>query len=452
MSTPDDPEVAVRTRRRITRRLIPFLFVLYILNYLARVNVGSAALQMTGDLGFSNSVLGFGAGIFFIGYFIFQIPLTLLTEYWSAKKFITLSLIAWGALGALTGFIGTAREFYWVRFFLGIAQAGFFPGVLVYLTYWYRQADRGKAVAMFMTAIPASNMIGSALAAALMRLDWLGLRGWRWLFILEGAPAVLAGLFAYFYLTDRPGDAAWLKSDEREWITREIERDHERKRTHQPKIGTLEALRHPQVLVLCVILFCYITNSVGLGSWLPKIVQRISGLSTSQVLLVSAIPWLCAIPAMLLTAWHSDSTGERRWHASIALFFVGVALSASIAAGSHLVFAMAAFSLAAMALYSFPSPFWVLPTMFLTGPAAAASIALINASGNLGGFVGPYVIGYLADRMGTYTGGLLYLVACGLLGSALVLSLRPSRVGAGPGVMIPPRPVGEPGLASGPQR
>ena len=422
----DRDDIAERTRRHITRRLMPFLFVLYIFNYINRVNVGYAALQMRADLGFSNTVFGFGAGIFFIGYFLLQIPSTLLTELWSARLFITMSLIVWGGLAALTGLIDSAQEFYWVRFLLGIAQAGFFPGIIVYLTHWFRYEDRAKAVAMFMIAIPASNMVGAAVAAALMRLDWLGWNGWRWLLILEGLPTVILGLVAFFYLTDRPKDAQWLPEDERQWITAELEREKEKKRGAR-KLGMLEALRHPQVIILALACFCYITNSVGLSSWLPTIVRRISGLSTTQVILISGIPWLVAIPMMLITAWHSDKTRERRWHTAIPLLIVGIALSLSIAAGNHLVLAIAAFSMATMALYSFPSPFWALPTIFLSGPAAAASIALINATGNLGGFAGPYMIGYLADLTGGYTAGLLYLVACGVIGSGLVLSLRVTR-------------------------
>jgi len=425
-TTMNQQDVGERARRRIIRRLMPFLFVLYVFNYMNRVNVGYAALQMTGDLGFSNTVFGFGAGIFFVGYFLLQIPSTLLTELWSARNFITLSLIVWGALAALCGLIDTASEFYWVRFFLGIAQAGFFPGVLVYLTHWFRYEDRAKAVAMLMSAIPASNMVGAAIAAPLMRIDWLGWNGWRWLLILEGLPTVAFGAIAYFYLTDRPADARWLAQDEREWIDGELKREQERK-ARAKKLSTLEALRHPQVIILALCCFCYITNSVGLSSWLPTIVRRISGLSTTQVILISGIPWLAAIPMMLVTAWHSDKTRERRWHAAIPLFLVGLALSLSIAAGNHLVLAIAAFSLATMALYSFPSPFWALPTIFLSGPAAAASIALINATGNLGGFAGPYLIGYLADLTGGYTAGLLYLVFCGLAGSALILSLKVAR-------------------------
>jgi ACS family tartrate transporter-like MFS transporter len=425
MNTATDA-VAERTRRRIIRRLMPFLFVLYVFNYMNRVNVGYAALQMREDLGFSNTVFGFGAGIFFIGYFLLQIPSTLLTELWSARNFITLSLIVWGALAALCGLIDTAEQFYWVRFFLGIAQAGFFPGVIVYLTYWFRYQDRAKAVAMFMMAIPTSNMVGAAISAALMRIDWLGWNGWRWLLILEGLPTVVLGVVAFFYLTDRPKDARWLREDEREWITAELQREREKK-DRAKKLGALEALRHPQVIILALACFCYITNSVGLSSWLPTIVRRISGLSTTQVILISGIPWLAAIPMMFITAWHSDKTAERRWHTAIPLVIVGVALSLSIAAGNHLALAIAAFSAATMALYSFPSPFWSLPTIFLTGPAAAASIALINATGNLGGFAGPYMIGYLADLTGGYTAGILYLVASGFIGAILVLSLRTTR-------------------------
>jgi ACS family tartrate transporter-like MFS transporter len=269
-------------------------------------------------------------------------------------------------------------------------------------------------------------MVGAAIAAALIRIEWLGWNGWRWLLILEGLPTVVLGVVAFFYLSDRPSDARWLPDDERRWLTSELEGEKERKK-HAKKLTTLQALRHPQVILLALACFCYITNSVGLGSWLPKIVQRISGLSTTQVILISGIPWLCAIPMMLVTAWHSDKTRERRWHAAIPLFLVGLALSLSIAAGNNIVLAIAAFSMATMALYSFPSPFWALPTIFLSGPAAAASIALINATGNLGGFAGPYLIGYLADLTGGYTAGLLYLVACGLTGSALILSLRVAR-------------------------
>ena len=418
--------LAERTRRRITLRLAPFLFVLYILNYLDRVNVSFASLQMTGELHFSNSVFGFGAGIFFIGYFLLQVPAAMLVETWSARTFIGVSLIVWGALATTTGFISNAQQFYWIRFLLGVAEAGFFPGVIVYLTHWYRYEDRGKAVAMFMAAIPASNMLSAAIASFLIKITWFGYSGWRWLLILEGLPAVIAGVVTFFYLTDWPRDAKWLANEEREWITSAL--DHERQtKKRRETVTAWQALSHPQVIVFSLIYFCYITNSTGLGTWLPKIVQRISGLSQTQVILISGIPWLAALPAMLWSASHSDRTSERKFHAALPILLFGVALLVSVFAGNNIVLAIAAFSVATMALYSFPSPFWALPTVFLSGPAAAASIALINSIGNLGGFLGPYVIGYLSDRTGGFTAGLLYLVGAGFVGGLLVLSLRPEK-------------------------
>jgi ACS family tartrate transporter-like MFS transporter len=423
------PGIADRTRRRITRRLAPFLFLLYVLNYMDRVNISYAALQMTGDLGFSNAVFGFGAGIFFIGYFLFQIPGTILIERWSARKMIGASLIIWGALATLTGFITNAQQLYWIRFFLGAAEAAFFPGVIVYLTHWYRYEDRGKAVARFMIAIPFSNMIGAVIAAFLMRITWFGYAGWRWLLVLEGIPAVIAGIVTLGYLTDRPHDAAWLAADERQWITEELTRERAAKKSRSP-LSAWQAVRHPQVILLALVYFCYITNSVGLSVWLPKIVQRISGLNTFQVTLISGIPWLAAVPAMLWAAWHSDKTSERRWHAAVPILLVGVALALSQWAGNNLVLAILTFSIATMALYAFPSPFWALPTLFLSGTAAAASIALINSIGNLGGFAGPYVIGFLTDKTGNYAAGIYYLMATGIFGGLLVLSLRGARTAA----------------------
>jgi ACS family tartrate transporter-like MFS transporter len=426
LTSPGAPPIAVRTRRSVTRRLAPFLFVLYVLNYLDRVNISYAALQMTSDLKFSNAVFGFGAGIFFIGYFLLQIPGTMLVELWSARKFIGATLIVWGGLATLTGLIHNAQQFYWIRFFLGAAEAGFFPGVIVYLTHWYRYEDRSKAVALFMIAIPLSNMLGSVIAAFLMRITWLGVPGWRWLLILEGAPSVIAGVATLAYLTDWPRDARWLPADEREWLTAELARETAAKKKGTP-IHPWRAIGDPKVIALAAVYFCYITNSIGLSVWLPKIVQRISGLPTFEVTLISGIPWLMAIPAMLLSAWHSDKTGERRWHAGVPIFFVGVGLALSLWAGSHLALAIGAFSLATMALYAFPPPFWALPTIFLSGTAAATSIALINSIGNLGGFVGPYIIGFLTDKTGSYAAGLYYLVASGVVGGLLLLSLRPDR-------------------------
>jgi ACS family tartrate transporter-like MFS transporter len=415
--------VAERARYRIARRLVPFLFILYVFNYIDRVNISFASLQMTKELAFSNGVFGFGAGIFFIGYFLLQVPTTMLIEWWSAKKFVGVSLIVWGGLAALTGLIRSAQQFYVIRFFLGIAEAGFFPGVIVYLTHWYRNQDRAKAVALFMIAIPTSNMLGAALASVLMQISWLGYSGWRWLLILEGVPSIVLGLVAFFYLTDRPEEAEWLADDERQWIVSELAKERAAKQG-QAKVSGWQAMRHPAVWLLSLAYFCYITNSTGLGTWLPKIVQRISGLSTTQVILLSGIPWLAAIPAMIVSAWHSDRSGERRWHAAIPIVVAGVALYLSVQAGTNLVLALAAFSVATIALYSFPSPFWALPPVFLSGPTAAATIALINSSGNLGGFLGPYAIGWLTDRTGGYTAGLYYLMIATVVAGVSVVLLR----------------------------
>src|SRR5436190_5845487 len=235
--------LAERTRRRITARLAPFLFALYVLNYIDRVNVSFAALQMTGDLHFSNAIFGFGAGIFFIGYFLLQVPATMLVETWSARTFIGVSLIVWGCLATCTGFISTAQQFYWIRFLLGIAEAGFFPGVIVYLTHWYRYQDRGKAVALFMAAIPASNMLSAAIASFLIKITWFGYAGWRWLLILEGLPAVIAGIVTFYYLTDWPKDAQWLADDERAWITGALDAERQMKKRRET-VSAWEALKH----------------------------------------------------------------------------------------------------------------------------------------------------------------------------------------------------------------
>jgi MFS transporter, ACS family, tartrate transporter len=421
-----DP-IATRTRRRIMRRLVPFLFILYVFNYMGRVNIGYAALQLMGDLHFSNAVFGFGSGIFFIGYFLFQIPQTMLVEVWSARKFLGLALLFSGGLSIVMGMIVDAHQFYWVRFLLGIAEAGFFPGVIVYITHWYIREDRAKAVAMFYAAVPASNMVGAGLAAWLMTIHWLGYSGWRWMLVLEAVPQVILGIVTFFYLTDRPKDARWLREDERMWITAALER--EQGKTARKTYKVWEALRDPRVLLLAAVYFAFNTNSVSLAIWLPKIVQGVSGVSMLTVILITGIPWLFAVPAMLLSARHSDKTGERRWHTAAALLVVSFALGMSYLAGHHLVLAMAAFSVAMMALYSVPSPFWALSSGVMSGAgaAAAASVALINSVGNLGGFVGPYAIGFLRDQTGTYSTGIFYLIGVSLIGGLLVLlGLRPS--------------------------
>jgi ACS family tartrate transporter-like MFS transporter len=419
--------IAERTRRRITRRLLPFLFTLYIISYLDRVNLGYAALDMTRELGFSNAVFGAGAGIFFIGYFLLEIPATILVEVWSARKWIARIMITWGMVASLTGLITSAHQLYTVRFFLGLAEAGFFPGIIVYLTHWFRYEDRAKAIAMFMIAIPLSQVIGAPVSGLLMRAHWLGYSGWRWLLILEGVPAIIFGVVTFFYLTDWPKDAKWLPEDERNWITSELEREKQAKKAVK-SFTIWQALRHPDVIRLTLAAFCGLTAIYGFGFWLPKIMQKLSGLSVFQVALLSALPYVATFPAMLFNAWHSDRTGERRWHTAVPLLAGGVLLIVGQAIPSSVPVAVLVLCAAAMAVHSYLPTFWPLPTTFLTEAAAAASIGLINSFGNLGGFVGPYVVGFLTDRTGTYSAGIVYLGATALAGCALILSVRAARV------------------------
>ncbi len=287
---------------------MPFLFLLYVTAFIDRVNVGFAGLDMTRELHFSNEVFGFGSGIFFFGYCLLEIPGAMLAQSWSARKWIAAIMIFWGSLASFTGLIHSAFEFDGIRFLLGLAEGGFFPAVVVYLTHWFRQEDRAKAIAMFMAAIPVSNALGAPIAGLLLHVNWLGMSGWRWLLILEGLPALVGGVCALFYLTDWPRDAQWLAPAEREWITGELKREAEFKKVARGHLSVLEAFRQPLVLVMAFSYFFINTSGYGLIIWLPKMVQKFSGLTTWQIALVSAIPSLCSIPTMLIVGWHSDRT------------------------------------------------------------------------------------------------------------------------------------------------
>ncbi len=425
-SSTSDSEVARRARHRIARRLLPFLFLLYVIAFLDRMNVGAAALQMPHDLGFSEGVIGFGAGIFFLGYFLLEIPGALIVERWSARRWIARIMISWGLVTVFMAFIHTARQFYLVRFLVGAAEAGFFPGVIVYLTHWFRYEDRAKAIAVFYAANPISYIIGSPLAGLLLGLSWLGLRGWRWLFIIEGIPAVLLGVITIFYLTDWPAKANWLPDDERSWITGVLQREKEaKKRAHSHSIW--EALRHRDVLLLTLCYFCAMTGSYGIGFWLPTILKRISGQSNMKVTLLAALPYVVALIAQQVNGWHSDRTRERRWHAAVPVFLCGVGLALAVLYRSNPTLSIVLLVLGGGAFYGFQPCFWAVPTLFLGESAAAASIGLINSVGNLGGFVGPLVMGYLATRTHSFTAGLLYLVASLFLAGVLMLAVGARR-------------------------
>jgi D-galactonate transporter len=408
-------------------RIMPYLFVLYIIAFLDRVNVGYAALTMKDDLGFTDDVMGLGAGIFFLGYFILEIPGSILVEKWSARGWIARIMISWGIIAILMGFIHTKNQFYIARFVLGAAEAGFFPGIIVYFSHWFRYADRAKAVAMFMGAIPIANIIGSPLSGLLLDVRWLGLAGWRWLFIIEGAPAIIFGVITIFYLTDRPHQAHWLPDDERDWLVGELEREKQEKQAKH-SLSVLQAFRHREVILLTLAYFFMVTAVYGFNFWLPSMIKKLyTGSSNLVVTLLSAPPYCLALVAILLIGWSSDRTKERRWHTALSMIAASLGLFFSVVAQDHTAFAFTMFCLAAAGMYAYLPGFWALPTSFLTGTAAAASIGLINSFGNLGGFVGPYVVGYLSQRTGSFLGGVLYLSFSALLAAGLIVALRATK-------------------------
>jgi MFS transporter, ACS family, tartrate transporter len=410
-------------RRRIAVRILPFLWLLYVVAFLDRVNVAYAALEMSRDLRFSDRVFGLGAGMFFVGYVLLEIPGALIVERWSARKWIARIMISWGVITGLLAFIHTAHGFYTMRFLLGAAEAGFFPGVIVYLTHWFSRRDLAKAVASFFAALPLSNFIGSPLAGKILLIHWYGLEGWRWLFILEGIPAVILGIVTLFYLTDWPQEASWLPAEEAAWILEALNR--EAKTRNAVRLYTIaEALRHRDVILLTAIYFLSVTGYYGFTIWFPTIIKRTSGFSIGTVTLLVALPYLAALIATLANGWHSDRGQERRWHTAAPLLLGSVSLMFAILFSSELWVQLAFFTIFAACVHCFQPCFWALPTLTLGESAAAVAIGMINSLGNLGGFVGPYVVGYLVTRTGSFNSGLGFLLLSLLFAAFLVLCLR----------------------------
>jgi ACS family tartrate transporter-like MFS transporter len=419
-------DVAQRARRRIARRVMPFLFVLYVVNFLDRMNVGAAALQMPKDLGFSDRVVGLGAGIFFLGYFLLEIPGALIAERWSASRWIARIMISWGIATVLLAFVQTSRGFYIGRFFVGAAEAGFFPAVVVYLTHWFRYEDRAKVIAFFYAAYPVSFIIGSPLAGLMLGISWFGLRGWRWLFILEGIPAILLGIVTIFYLTDWPRQAKWLAPDEREWITEELLKEKQAKQRVR-SFSIWEALRHRDIVLLTLCYFFALTGGYGISFWLPTILKRLSGLSDFTVTMLAGLPYVAGLLSQQINGWHSDLTRERRWHTAIPLFCCGASILLAVLFRANMALSVAMFTLMGAGYFAFHPGFWPIPTQFLSESAAAACIGLINSVGNLGGFVGPMMMGYLVTRTKSFAAGMLYLVGSLFLSSILMLLVRAGR-------------------------
>jgi MFS transporter, ACS family, tartrate transporter len=420
-------------RHHIALRLLPLLFILYIINYLDRTSVAYAALGMSRNLGFSDRVFGLGAGIFFTSYLALQIPGALLVERWSARRLIAACMIASGSLAALTAAVHTPNQLYLARFLLGVAEAGFFPGVIVYLSHWFIQEDRAKATSNFMAAIPLSFVIGSTLAGWILAHNWLGLEGWRWLFVIEGLPAVLLGGVALFYFTDWPGQATWLPANQREWIEQKLEQERP---ANPSSITVWQALRSRTILLLASVAFCDYFMAYTVIFWLPTILKRQSGFSDTRLGLIGAVPYAAGFMAMLINGWHSDRSRERRWHSAVPLFVGAIALLAFISLPGSTALTVVLFALICSAWCAFLPAFWAIPTEILSESAAAASVGLINAVGSAAGFAGPYAFGYLNTRTGSLSYGLALMLASSLAGGLLILRSARARQ------RVSPRPPG----------
>ncbi|HXR17777.1 MAG TPA: MFS transporter [Terriglobales bacterium] len=419
-------KLADHTRHLIAIRLLPFLFILYVTNYLDRTSVAYAAIGMSRTLGFSDRVFGLGAGIFFVSYVALQIPGALMIEHWSARRCITVIMIAWGSLTVLTGLVHTAGELYGARLLLGAAEAGFFPGVVVYLSHWFIREDRAKAGSNFMAAIPLSFIVGSPLAGWILGHPWLGVDGWRWLFVLEGLPAILLGAVAFFYLTDWPRDAAWLAPEQRRWTERTLE---EEKPVNAKKITAWQALHSGPILLLASVAFFQYFVFYTLVFWLPTMLKRQSGFSDVRVGLVGTIPYVATLIAMLINGWHSDKTGERRWHSAVPLFIAGLALFGLIVL-PHSTQTLVVLFTVLCSTEAFLPVFWAMPTEILSESAAAAGVGLINAVGSIAGFAGPFAFGYLNSRTGSYAYGLTLMMVLAVAGGLLVLQVPRVRASA----------------------
>ena len=420
-STAPTNELAVVTLRKVTWRLIPFLFVLYVIAWLDRVNVGFAGLQMNADLGFSSTVFGLGSGIFFLGYCLFEIPSNIILERVGARLWISRIMVTWGLISAALMFVRTPAAFYLLRFLLGVAEAGFFPGVIYYLSLWYPAAHRARAIAAFMSAVPVSGLIGGPLSGALLELDGLhGLAGWQWLFLLEGLPAVILGTSVLFCLKDQPETTQWLTPAERDWLVETLAA--ERKAcVLRPNIRV--ALTDFTVWKLGFIFLLVAAGFYGYSFWAPLVIKSLTGLSNFKVGLVLGAISAVTIVGMLLNGYHSDRTGERAIHTAVPLFMMGVGLIGS-ALLHQPVLAIIALALVPLGHCASYGPFWSTPTQFLTGQAAAAGIALVTVIANVGSFAGPTLIGVLKERTGTHSAAFLLLGGLAVVAALLALRTR----------------------------
>ena len=415
--------IETRTIQKLQLRLIPFLFVLYVVAFVDRINIGFAALTMNKELGVTSQQYGLAAGVFFFGYFLFEIPSNLLLHKIGARVWIARILVSWGVVATLTGFVQNVHQFYAARFLLGLAEAGYYPGIVLYLTYWFRRREQARTLALFLTGYPVASILGAPISTFILdHVHWFGVGGWRWLLILEGLPAILLGFLTYILLTNRPSEAKFLSSEEKEWLRRELEREEQLK-LKQGRHSAIEGLTNPRVWHLVLIYFGMMIGGYTMAFWVPQFVKSLSSeYSNSLVGYLVMIPYLAALAGMILVSRSSDRKLERRYHLSISVLAGGIAFAALGGTYSPLV-SLVLLTLLTVGYCSSLSPFWALPNEFLMGISAASGIALINSVGNLGGFAGPYVVGFISQKTGSLSGGLIFAGISMLVSATLVLLL-----------------------------
>jgi D-galactonate transporter len=417
-------QIVERALKKVVWRLIPFLFVCYFFAYLDRVNVGFAKLQMSNALSFSEAIYGLGAGIFFIGYFLFEVPSNMILHRVGARRWIARIMISWGLISAAMMFVQTPAAFYVLRFLLGVAEAGFFPGIILYLTYWFPAARRGRITALFMAAIPVSGIIGGPLSGWILdHFDGsMGMDGWQWLFLLEGLPTVFIGISVLFVLTDRVNDATWLTGEEKRALTETLNAEA----NAQEQNSFVLALKDRRVWTLCMIYFCIQMGVYAISFWLPTLIKASGIESSTAVGLVSAVPYIAAAITMLVIGYSADRKRERRWHLIVPVLMAGIGVMGAAYFPPTSMLALASLTLATMGFFTALPMFWPLPSAFLGGMAAAGGLAMINSFGNLAGFVSPYLVGWVRTSTGSAGMALYILAGIALIGAVLILTI-PAR-------------------------
>ena len=403
--------------KKISWRILPLLLVAYCVAYIDRANIAVAALTMNKDLGFSAFTYGLGAGIFFLGYVMFEVPSNLVLERVGARRWIARIMFTWGMLSAACVFITGPKSFFALRFLLGVAEAGFFPGVVLYFTYWFPDRYRARIIGAFFLALPGANALSNIVSSAILEMNgFLGLRGWQWVFLVEAAPAVILSLVVLRTVTDRPSLATWLGADERQWLERELNEERAQVEARE-RLTLWKALMDPRVINLSIIWILTVTAGYGTSFFMPQIVKGL-GLSNFMTGIASAIPFLVGMIALLICGWSSDRSGDRRWHLIIGSVTGSIGFVAAGVLGSS-YWSLAAMSVALAGIYAVRPSFWPLPSIFLSGTAAAGAIALINSIGNLGGYVGPFIVGWIKDSTNSFEMALYFLAACSLASGAV---------------------------------